>query len=223
MLDWCHMDEVTKSACRSLPIAAWLGIGFVLGMIGLIGLRFATLQDATVHYHANYALYVNGVRDEFKSFTFYEEIQSCSSDDADNIKAKVHMHDQESELVHVHQAGTTWGQFFANMGYGLSNKAITTDAGVFVDDQDSKQLTFILNGQPTTSVANQIIKSEDVLLISYGNEDNETLQKRADDIPRTAAEANRKDDPASCAGSHKMTTTERLKAAVGLGQKVVSH
>lgn len=217
------MEEIKKPARKPLPVVAWVGIGFVLGVIGFVGLRFATLQDATVHYHANYALYVNGVRDEFESFTFYEEIQSCSSDDTENVKAKVHMHDQESELVHVHQAGTTWGQFFANMGYGLSGKAVTTDDGVFVDDQDGKQLSFILNGQPATNIANEIIKSEDVLLISYGSEDNETLQKRADNIPLTAGEANRKDDPASCAGSHKMTTSERLKAAVGLGQKVVSH
>lgn len=214
--------EVKKNGKKltTLQIAV---LAFLLGMFVLVAVRFASIKDTSVHYHANFAVYVDGKKDEFKSFTFYEEVQSCSIDDANNVKTKAHMHDQNPALVHVHQAGVTWGQFFANLGYGLSNKALTTDAGVFVDEQNDKQLTFILNGQPVRSIANEVIKSEDTLLINYGNEDNETIQTRADSIPHDADEANTKNDPSSCSGSHKLTFTDRLKSALGITQSTSHH
>src|SRR5690606_33041163 len=133
-------------------------------------IRFVTYEDKRVHYHGNFALYVNGMRDEFKSSTFYEETQSCSADEI-RPKQRVHLHDQKPHVVHVHDEGSTWGHLFANLGYGLSGKSIQTDSGVFVDGQDGNQLTFILNGKEVSNVSNEVIQSEDVLLISYGKDD----------------------------------------------------
>ena len=217
-MDELKTDKGEKSS-RSLSRLQIAVIAFLLGIVSFIAYRVMTIQDTSVHYHANFALYVNGQRDEFKSFTFYEEVQACGSDDANNVKAKTHMHDQNSSLVHVHAAGMTWGQFFANLGYGLSNKALTTDDGVFVDDQGGNELTFMLNGQPTANIANQVIGDKDVLLINYGQDDKETLTTRYDTIPRDAAEANTKNDPSSCSGGHQLTFVERLKQVVGVGQK----
>lgn len=218
------MDEV-KTAKDEKPVKAkqpaltrlQLAVfAFLFGMVAFVGIRYATIKDTSVHHHANFALYVNGQRDEFKSFTFYEEVQACSNHDADNVKAKVHMHDNNSGLVHVHAGGVTWGQFFANLGYGLSSKALTTDKGVFVDNQDGNELTFLVNGQPVMNIANQIIKSEDKVLINYGKDSDATIKQRVDSLPSDAREANTKDDPATCSGAHKFTPKERLKAVLGL-------
>lgn len=214
------MEEVKKESRKKLNLPLLGAVLFLLGALSVVAVRFVTVKSTSVHYHANFALYVNGQRDEFKSFTFYEEVQQCAADDANNVKAKAHLHDQKSDLVHVHAEGVTWGQFFANLGYGLSNRALTTDAGVFVNDQDGNHLSFILNGQPVANIANEVIKSEDTLLVNYGKDDNETIQTRADAIPRTAGEANTQNDPASCSGSgNEPTFTDRLKAAFGIDQK----
>lgn len=189
--------------------------GFVLGTLWLVAARFVTFKDTRVHYHANFVLYVNGERDKFESPTFYEETTACSADEI-GPKARVHLHDQKPEAVHVHDEGATWGHLFANLGYGLSAKALQTDEGVFVAGEQGKDLTFILNGQKVENVANEVIRSEDVLLVSYGKDDSQTINSRYDGIVKDAAEYNTKSDPSSCSGSKPITFTERLKKSIGL-------
>lgn len=219
-MDEAKTEKKVKHKLTRLQVAV---LAFLLGVFGFVGLRFITIKDASVHYHANFALYINGQKDEFDSFTFYEEVQVCSSDDANNVKTRVHLHDNNPSLVHVHHSGVTWGQLFANLGYGLTNKAVTTDAGVFVDGQDDDQLAFLLNGQPVMSIANEVIQNKDVLLVNYGDEDIQTLQGRAEAIPRDAEEANTKRDPSSCSGTHELSLGARLKAAFGIGQEISGH
>jgi hypothetical protein len=188
--------------------------GFVAGVLWLVAVRFITYQPDETHYHANFAVYVDGKRDEFKSFTFYEEIQSCGSNVADNPKHRVHMHDNVNHVVHVHEPGVMWGHFFANLGYTLGDTLIKNDNGVHISDQDGRQLSFVLNGEKTNSIANRLIRSEDVLLISYGNDDAETIQQRYDAIVKDAADYNKRRDPSSCSGTKELTFTERIKKSI---------
>lgn len=185
--------------------------GFVLGSLWLIALRFATYKNDAVHYHANFALYVNGQRDPLDSFTFYEEVQACGSDEVNNPRTRVHLHDKINHVAHVHDAAATWEHLFANLGYTLGNDVLKTDAGVFIDDVEGKELTFILNGQPVEGVANNTIRSEDVLLINYGTEDTATLQARYDGITKDAADYNKRNDPSACTGTKPTSFGERLK------------
>lgn len=198
---------------RRLIIA--LLAGFLIGTVWLVAVRFVSFKDGRTHYHANFALYVNGQRDEFKSSTFYEETQACSADEV-GPRARVHLHDQKPSIVHVHDAGTTWGHLFANVGYGLTNKALQTDEAVFVDGQDNNRLRFMLNGQRVDSLANEVIQSEDVVLVNYGQDDDDTLRQRYEQITKDAAEYNSKNDPSACSGSKPLTFTDRLKKAIGL-------
>lgn len=186
--------------------------GFLIGCLLLMAIRFITYSEPHhVHHHANFALYVNGQRDLFDNFTFYEEVQACNADEQDNPKARVHMHDKKNHVVHVHAHAVTWGAFFANLGYALGDTALTTDNGTFVDGQDGKELRFILNGQPTEAIANKLINSKDRLLIDYGNESAETIQQRYEATPNDAQVYNMKPDPAACSGAHQPSFTERFK------------
>ncbi len=188
--------------------------GFIIGTLWLVAFRFFAWKSEAVHYHANFALYVNGQRDEFDNFTFYEEVQACGGDAINNPRTRVHMHDQKNYVVHVHDNAATWGAFFANLGYALGNNVLKTDDGIYVDGQGGK-LSFILNGEPVAGVANRTIENEDVLLINYGNEDDKTLKTRYDEIPTDAGEFNAKYDPSSCSGGEGLTFSERLKEAFG--------
>ena len=207
-------DKKTK---KRLFSSWWLSlfIGVIIGAGVLVAARFATFKSDEVHYHANFALYVNGKQDEFKNPTFYEEVQTCDVHDKNDVHGRAHMHNQNGHLVHVHANAVTWGQFFANLGYTLGNSVIKTDGGVYVDSQGGK-LTFILNGSKETDIANRVIKSEDVLLIDYGNDSDNTLQQRYKDIPRDAHQANVKADPAACSGPEKTNFSTRLKHAIGI-------
>jgi hypothetical protein len=210
-----------RKSKKRLSASSWwvaLVMGIIVGAFALIAVRFITFKDTTVHYHANFALYVNGKRDEFKGPGFYEEIAACSTHDVNDVKARVHMHDENNHLIHVHANGVTWSEFFANLGYTFGNTVLTTGDGTFVDGQNDNHLTFTLNGNQEFDIANRVIKSEDVLLINYGNDSAAALKQRYDAIPRDAHEANTKADPSSCSGSHKLTFTERLKHSTGFGE-----
>jgi hypothetical protein len=67
-------------------------------------------------------------------------------------------------------------------------------------------------------VANEVIRSEDVLLISYGKDDAAALHALYDQIERDAAQYNQTTDPSACSGSRPITFTERLKKSIGIGE-----
>lgn len=194
-------------------IVSALLVGFLLGIAWFIGVRFALYQKDEVHYHANFAVYVNGEKEEFNSFAYYEEVQSCGADEAFNPRNRTHMHDDINHVVHVHDEAATWGHFFANLGFTLGDEVIDTDDQLYIDGQDG-ELSFILNGTEVSTIANQAIRSEDVLLINFGTDADETLQQRYNDITKDAAEYNLRDDPSACTGGKPATFTERLKAAI---------
>lgn len=197
-------------------IAVTLAVGFVIGVVWLIGIRFALVEKDDVHYHANFAVYIHDQKQQFDSFAFYEEVQSCGADAAFNPKNRAHMHDEVNHVVHVHDQAVTWGHFLANLGFSLGDDFIQTGDGLFIEDDENK-LIFWLNGKEVATIANQVIRSEDVLLIHYSNDNNEeVLQERYDSIVKDAAVYNTRQDPSACTGGKPMTFGERLKAAIGL-------
>jgi hypothetical protein len=189
-------------------------MGFVTGVLWFVAMRFVLYKSTATHYHANFALYVDGTQDTFDNFTFYEEVNACADDQDGNPKHRVHMHENVNNLVHVHAPGVTWGHFFANLGYTLGNSVLKTDDGVFTTTKENK-LQFVLNGKEESDIANRAIKSEDTLLVNYGSEQSDELQNRYSKITHSAGESNKKHDPASCSGGEKITFWSRLQKAAG--------
>ena len=179
------------------------------------GMRFILVEPTQTHYHANFAMFFEGNRDPLENFTFYEEVSACSADNSDNPRSRVHLHDQNPYTIHVHDEASTWGHLLANLGYGLTNSSVMTRDRLYVDN-DEMQLRFVLNGRPVNSIANKTIQNEDVLLIDYGDSSEATLLSRYNEIPKDAAEFNKKPDPAACAGEDTDTFTGRLKYTLGL-------
>jgi hypothetical protein len=69
----------------------------------------------------------------------------------------------------------------------------------------SNKVSFVLNGQQTDNVINQVIKDQDKLLVDYGNTSQSDLQQEYRTVPATAHKYDAAQDPASCSG-HKTTT-----------------
>jgi hypothetical protein len=207
-------DNNARVLVRAKRATLWFLAGMLLGAFLLGAFRYINLKDHHTHYHANFALYTNGQRDEFKSPTYYEEVQSCGDDPA-NPRARVHLHNMDAGSVHVHDEGATWGALFANLGYTLGNSVLRTGSTTYIDGLGGN-LKFMLNGEQVVDVANRTIGDQDVLLISYGNENTDDLKKQYESIPRSADNLNHTSDPAACAGNHAITWRDRLKAAIGL-------
>ncbi len=201
------MEETKNSSRKRLVIVAFVAlvIGFCLFFLA----RVIFAKSHQTHYHANFGLFINGQRDEFKNFAFYEEVQACSADNSNNPRQRVHMHNQENDAVHVHDNAVMWGNFFENLDYGLTDNALITKNGVYEDGKDGKELTFLLNGQEVEAIANRVIKNEDRLLVSYGDPSN--VQTEYGQITSSAAEHNHKPDPAACSGSGEIKFGDRIK------------
>ena len=191
---------------------------FLVGILWVLAIRFILIARDQVHYHANFAVYINGQREQFDNFIYYEEVQACGGDEVNNPRTRIHMHDHVNHVVHVHDNAATWGHFFANLGFGMGSNYIKTDKGVFTDGTDGKKLNIWLNGQPLSNAYNTTVKSEDVLLVSFGNEDQAGLQTQLATIARDAAEYNKRNDPSACTGGKPFTLKERFEKTVKFWQ-----
>jgi hypothetical protein len=214
------MTDVTNNSPkpRKFTFKKRDGIFVLLGVLLAFSIRFIFVDAVVTHHHANFALYVNGQRDEFSSFTFYEEVASCSSENHNDPKARIHMHNQTNDVIHVHAAGATWGDFFANLGYTLGNKVLVRDDGIYTDAVDGNQLIFILNGERVSSIANRAVESKDRLLIDYGKTTDSELNARAEAVADNAGEYNTKPDPASCSGAENEKLSDRFWRTLGISR-----
>ena len=193
----------------------WLaGIaGLLIGALIILAIRFFTYDAGYVHYHANFAVYINGQQEQFKGSTYYEEETACKAESHMTPEDRVHMHDDVYDVIHVHDHAATWGHFFENLGWAVGKDFVKTRDTLY-QNNNGNTLHIMLNGQNLTgisSVTNQVIGNEDKLLLGFGDVGNDELQKQFQAIPNTAREHNEEDDPASCSGPSKTTTSDRLK------------
>jgi hypothetical protein len=207
------MDKLRNTLRKTFVL---MFISFVVGALVIVGIRFFNVKaEEAVHYHANFALYINGLRDEFKSPLYYEEVEKCDIHDKDDVHGRAHMHGMNNHVVHVHAHAVSWGAFFANLDYALSDQSVSTNKETFVDGQNGNKLTFILNGKEVDNIANKVIGNEDVLLVNYGNENQTDIMKRYKSIPHDAHQANISKDPGACGAAATIPFTTRLKEAMG--------
>lgn len=196
------------------PVSALIS-GLILGSLVILGIRFATYKIEVTHYHANFAVYLNGAREEFKDPRYYQEVAICSKGQGITTpEARTHLHNENNSDVHVHDKAVTWGQLFNNIGWSIGPDFIQTDSGTLYREDDANKLHIYINNQDytgLTSLANRVIKDEDRLLVSYGNLDDATLLKEAKAVPATAAANNASKDPATCASNEAVTFKDRLQ------------
>jgi len=198
---------------RLISRKAFFFYGALLGVLLVLGIRFATYSPAHTHYHANFAVYINGQRQEFKDSKYYQEVAACAAYDDITPIERAHMHNNENSVVHVHDHAVTWGQFFENLGWYVGDDFIKTDKQLYVANGDSK-LHIIINGQDYTdisSITNTVIKDDDQLLVSFGDLSRKTIKQEYASIEDTAKHHDEVQDPASCSGHESPGFLERLK------------
>lgn len=171
------------------------------------GIRFAYQKEhPLVHFHANFAFYVDGKKVDFSSNKYMEEVSACTLSSDQTPRERVHLHENNGDAVHVHTNGVTWGNFLANIGFGANQFHLSSDDGKTYTATETSKIHFILNGKSVIDPINSFIKSEDRLLISYGPESETQLQQQFATVSNSAHQFNTKQDPASCKGSETNTS-----------------
>ena len=124
-----------------------------------------------VHWHADFALYIGGERHDFEQDRFF-------SHEGAELSENAHIHPPRPHLVHVHREGTTWREFFASLGFELTDSCLTTPEGEQFCTSEAERLSFFLNGVKVDGLAFQDITNIDRALISFGSESQEELQQQ---------------------------------------------
>ena len=124
----------------------------------------------SVHWHADFALYIDGERYDFDQERFFSTTE-------EELSENVHLHEPYL-VVHVHREGTTWHEFFSSLGFELTDKCLTLPEGDRYCTAGGERLSFILNGVKVDAVAFEDITNVDRLLISFGGESDEELRQR---------------------------------------------
>jgi hypothetical protein len=167
----------------------FIGVGCLLfGAATILGIRFITYMPDTIHYHANFALYINGTRELFKSPVYYEETEACAVNAVITPAGRAHMHDNINDVVHVEDHAVTWGQFFANLGWVLGPDFIQAPNQTMYLENGDQKLHIVLNRLDDTgfgNIANNVIKDQDKLLISFGDETSAVLMQQYELVPNT--------------------------------------
>lgn len=202
---------------RGIASAALLfGLGAVAGVLGFGLVRLALLApEPVVHHHANWAVFVDGARLDLSGERYMEDVASCKADPtAVYPEDRVHMHNGNADVVHVHDSGATWGHLLANLGFGIGDDYLFTDRGARYAAGGGKSLKFVLNGRVVPSIRNEVVNSEDRLLISFGAEPaEEAARSQFPRVASSAGEYNHKPDPAGCSGAGHETFGDRLRRA----------
>lgn len=190
--------------------AIWASIvGLVVGVVIVLGIRFFTYKPESVHYHANFQVFVNNQREQFADPMLYEESgAACSEEKQMTPMERAHMHDNINDVVHVEDHAVTWGQFFTNLGWVVDAKVIETPSQVLLPDNDHK-ISFILNGQTMDNISNRVISDQDKLLVDYGDSGQAVKQQYAN-IVNKALKYDTSSDPKSCGSHATITWRQRL-------------
>lgn len=180
-----------------------VGLGFVLGVVALGLVRAAGVAPAPVlHHHANVAVFLQGERFDFSADRYMEDVASCYGGDGSNPRDRVHFHENNPDVVHVHAPGSTWGHLFQNLGWSLGGDHLITDDGRRFFHGEGGELVFVLNGLPVDRVEDRLVGSGDRLLVSFTDAPLEAVVQ--EEFPQVAADApeyNLRPDPATCSGS----------------------
>jgi hypothetical protein len=190
----------------------------ILTFLIIVAIRFLTLKDHHVHFHANFAVFIDGKRFDFTDKKYMEEVSACFVEGILQPRQRVHLHEQNQDVVHVHDNGVAWSHLFTNLGWSFGFDYIIDDSGNFYKTTEGKSLKFILNGKDVSSPFNDLIKSEDRLVVSYGAESvQEVIERQYSQVASSAGEFNHNQDPASCSGGHAdLTFSEKLQKALNI-------
>lgn len=193
----------------------FLAAGLVLGVLFLVAFRFAVAEPPEpTHYHANFAVWVNGERLDLSADQFMEDVGSCAAAGAVLPRERAHLHNNNADVAHVHDQGVTWGQLLANLGMAAGNDFLVVPGGDLYQADAGRTMKFILNGKPQFAVTNDLIRSGDRLLISFGPKgETEVLQTQFPAVAANAPEFNLRPDPASCSGAAEPTLWDRFRHA----------
>lgn len=100
----------------------------------------------------------------------------------------VHFENRDGNVVHKHATGLTAGFFLNSLGIEFDSSCLTLDTKEEFCNIGDKTLKLYVNGQMNFEYEDYEMKDLDKILISYGDESEQDIQKQLDSITNHACE-----------------------------------
>lgn len=164
------------------------GIVFIIisvCVVFFVGYKTIQIPAIPVHYHANFAVFIDGKQADFTSPSLMH-IKPCTNDEHESSdpKENVHLHDQVGNVVHVHANGISWQIFFSTIKFNLPEKA-----------NEKIMSVYSAGKQVSQGYLDEEIKPQDQLLIHIASKsavqsisDDPLLQKEEEAVGTNASQ-----------------------------------
>ena len=162
-----------------------LAVG-ILGLIGLVvgyaSFAFVTMGTDTPgappgagklgdeHEHASLLVRIFGDKFDFSATTY-------------QIKNSwIHFEESDGNTIHRHSSGVTLDYLFETLSIAIDEDCyIFTDGRQFCTNEDYS-LKYFINGDSVNNINDYVIQDDDRILISYGSETQEQIDKQLDEL-----------------------------------------
>jgi len=159
-----------------LPIVGGIGILLVLSMFlfssNTSKSSFGALGSA--HEHAAFLVKINGKNIDF-SLPKYQ-VQSDY----------IHVENGDGTTLHRHATNVTFADFLDSVKMSIdrenNNNCLLFDNGTQYCNDSRHKLNAFINGNQTTAISNYVINNNDRLLLVYGNETDDQINKAVKEV-----------------------------------------
>ncbi len=131
----------------------------------------SSMNNAQINKKAGFAIFTNGTFRIFSAKMYH------------NLNKNVFIESSNPNIIYIQKENITWDNFFKTLPFKLSNDCLTTGTGETYCDGKSGTLKFYLNGVLQPDTLNKVINQNDKLLVSFGNETKQQINKQLETIP----------------------------------------
>ena len=133
-------------------------------------------EEEVYHVHADFVVIINGEKIDFSSPIYNER------------DPRIHLHtpgQYGGDVMHVEARGAVLGDFFTSVGMRLTKDCFSLRGQSFCNNENNS-LKFHVNKMKRNEYNEYSISDLDRILISYGNETSEEIQKQSDAVTEAA-------------------------------------
>ncbi|MBI3980783.1 DsbA family protein [Candidatus Microgenomates bacterium] len=109
-----------------------------------------------------------------------------SDEEGKELDEKVHLHDGNGMVVHIHASGVTLGYFLKTLGFTLDDVCLETDSKDKYCKKDANTLKTFVNGKEIEIAADYQPKDLDQILIYYGEDNKELIDQEISSVSKDA-------------------------------------
>ena len=167
----------TREKRKSMLMVAGV-LGIVVVIVGYSGYNFVNMQGSAPgappgagflnddHAHTSILVRIFGDKFDFSSPAF-------------QIKSSwIHFEGQDGDTIHRHSTGVTLGYLFGTLGLDVNDECFVFPDGRQFCNNDDYSIKFFINHEQVPSIHDYIGNEDDRVLISYGNESPEEIEKQ---------------------------------------------